>query len=318
MSKAKISLAGVLAFLAALGYGFIAFLGQNYLKLGDTQTALINAVLIMLSLYVLALLVRFAKKAHNNFNTMIMLERLLLVVYILLSIYLIKPFSHFFHVYAQKADIQKAVLADIRNAEGMYGEYEGKAKSRMKMYEIKLQAIISAKRSGFNPPEYKTCNFTAGNENETVITLKNILNKKLFPSNYKEIKKADSVWLMLSSSSIENWKPIAVVDVVNNLEKNISSRTEQLKGYMSFKAICEDSASITPYNPQFSFTNVQAKFKQPGQPGAISAVVALLLSILILLDYWVAKRDFRNENSLIPFLSNSNQNSSDNKGSIFD
>jgi hypothetical protein len=318
MSKARISLAGVLAFLAALGYGFIAFLGQNYLKLGDTQTALINAVLMMLSLYVLALLVRFAKKAHNNFNTMIMLERLLLVVYILLSIYLIKPFSHFFHVYAQKSSIQNAVLADIQSASGMYQDYEQKANSRMVMYEVKLKSIVSAKQSGFNPPEYKTCSFTAGNENEIINTLKNILRRKLFPSNYKQIKIVDSTYLISSKIDVEKWKPIAVVDVVNYLEKNISSRTEQLKGYMSFKAICEDSASITPYNPQFSFTNVQAKFKQPGQPGAISAVVALILSVLILLDYWVAKRDFRNENSLIPFLSNSNQNSSDNNGSIFD
>lgn len=317
MSKAKISLAGVLAALAALGYGFIAFLGQNYLKIGDAKDALLMAFLMMFSLYVLVLMARATKKVHNNFKRMIMVERLLVLSYIALCFCLIKPFSHFFHVYSKKSSIQKVVLADIDKAKGMYKVYEQNAHSRIAKYDIKLNSIIKAHSLNFNPPLYDQLGFNPSIENQQAGTLLNVLKGKLFPANYKAQKTADSVWLNMAKESIENWKPIAVVDVINNFEKNISIRINQLRGYTAYMANAEDSAAIIPYDPGISLTNVQGKFKKEGQPGVLAIAIGLILCLLMMLDYMVTDRDFKNEQTLLGFKIGKNNNKrGDNKFTV--
>jgi hypothetical protein len=311
MSAVKISLAGVLSLLAALGFGFFCFVSQNYLLLGNTISALTYSILMMVAVYGLAFVARKTKIASSNFRTFIMVERFVLILYIGISVLFIQPFSQFFNVYEKREGIQKKVLSNIGQADGMFEEYETYANNRIKMYKDRLIDIVDNYNKRIDTKKYNECGFVQGQEPGQVLNKVNILKAKLYPTNYKEIKQTDSIWLVVSKESIQKWRPIAVVDVVKNLDKNINSRNDELKSFMKFQAGCEDSVSVTPYNLHFSFSNVKGAFQTKEKPNLIAIVVAVGLYFLILLDYFVAQRHFRNGEKILVFKFNNSKREED-------
>lgn len=290
MSPSKFSLADLLTVLAALGFGFFCFLSFNFLSLGETVPSIVWAVVLALLLGGLALGAKLLKRTSRNFKTRIIWEWILLLLFVIMAFVSIFPFSHFFAVSEQKADIQQKVTANITQAEGLFADYENYANNRLDIYKSRLNSVVAAK--SVNPGEYREYGFVDGTADSKQVENKLFtLEAKLFPSNYQEMKSVDSSWLADSKVTIAKWKPISIVNVINKVETNLTAWKDELKQFSSsFKAegeVAED------FDYSLTFNDITDKFITLGSPTMFSIVIAIGLYLLMLLSYFITKRHTR-------------------------
>ena len=290
MSQSKFSLADLLTVLGTLGFGFFCFLSINFLTLGDTTTSIIWAVTISLILGGLAFGVKLLKRTSRNFKTFIIWEWVLILLFIVVAFFAIIPFSHYFVVTAQKENIQKKVVSNITQVEGLFIAYESYADDRLNIYKSRLNSIVEAKR--VNPEEYKNYGFVGRTDDNTQVESKMFSMKaQLYPSNYLEMKQIDLAWLSDSKDKVTNWSPTGIVKVVNTLKVEISSWNEQLKSNSSFRAKGE---TATDFNFPLSFDDVSKRFYKSTNPNPLALIIAIGFFGLLMLSYIITGRHTKN------------------------
>lgn len=286
MSQSKFSLADLLTVLGTLGFGFFCFLSVNFLTLGDTTTSIIWAVLISVIVGSLAFGVKLLKRTSRNFKTFIIWEWVLIFLFVVVAFFAIFPFSHYFVVTAQKEGIQKKVVSNITQAEGLFIAYESYADNRLNIYKSRLNSIVAAKR--VNPEEYKNFGFVEGTDDNTQVENKMFsLKAQLYPTNYPQMKQIDSAWLSDAKDKVTSWSPIGIVQVVNTLKSEISSWNEQLKSYSSFRA---NEETATDFDFQLSFDDVSGIFNMKTIPNTLALIIGIALYLLMFLSYFITKR----------------------------
>ena len=287
MSQSKFSLADLLTLLGSLGFGFFCFLSINFLTLGDTFISLIQASVITLILGGLAFGLRLLKRAGGSFKTCIILEFVLCGLFLLSAYAATFPFSHYFSVYVQKAEIQEVILSNINQAEGLYTEYEAYYKKREKRYEDHLKSVVKAK--GVCPSCYNSLGFNSAIQDDINIKQRiEILDAQLNPPNYKIIKEENLTWLYASKEYVVNWSPLRIIEVVNTLESEISSWEAQLIELSEWSAPNE---SAEDYYSNLVDTDVSNNFSELKSPKPLSLVLAIGFYVIMLLSYFVSKRD---------------------------
>lgn len=289
MNQSKFSLADLLTVLGAIIFGFFCFLSFNFISLGETVLSVVWASVLAIILGGLALIAKLLKRTSRNFKSCIIWEWVVLFLFVCMAFIATLPFSHNFTVYENKSDIQQKVVRNITQAEGLFTDYEKYASNRLKIYKSRLNSVSSAKN--VNPNEYREYGFVDGTDDDTQIKNKIFsLKAQLYPSNYLDIKTADSAWLASSKSTIENWKPIGIVTVINELEKNITDWNSQLKQFSSFRAKGEVA---NDFEVSLTFTDVINQFSELDSPTIFSLVTALFLYVLMLFSYYITRRDSR-------------------------
>lgn len=286
MKQSKFSLADLITVLAAISFGFFCFLSFNFLTMGETKTSILVAVVIALILGGLAFGAKLLKRTDRNFKTCIIWEWVLLFLFVVAAIFAIKPFSHFFVVSSQKEDIQKEVIANIEQAEGMYNNYKNYADNRLKIYESKLNSVVMAKKT--NPDEYREYGFEEGTEDKTQVENKLFtLRAKLYPSNYEEVASANMEWMNKAKSTVNSWKPIGLVDVIKAVKENLTQWKTDLIKDAEFRA---DGEIAEDYEYPLSFNDVTGKMTQLGSPNWVSILCSVGLCFLMIVSYIVTKR----------------------------
>jgi hypothetical protein len=289
MNQSKFSFADLFTVLAAVGFGFFCFLSLNFLSLGKTVPSIIWAAVLALILGGLTLGAKLLKRTSRNFKTCIIWEWVLLVLFVVMAFVAVHPFSHYFAVSEQKSEIQQKVTANITQAEGMFTDYENYANNRLYIYESKLKSIVAGK--SVNSTEYNNYGFVAGTDDNTQIENKMFtLQAQLYPSNYKEIKQTDSAWLAHSKTIVADWKPIGIVTVMNEVERNLTSWKEQLKEFSSFRAQGEIASN---FDYTLTFDDATNRMKYLGSLTSLSMLYAVCLYALMLLSYFITKRHTR-------------------------
>ena len=287
MSQSKFSLADLLTLLGSLGFGFFCFLSINFLTLGDTFISLIQASVITLTVGGLAFGLRLLKRSGGSFRTCIILEFVLCVLFLLSAYAATLPFSHYFSVYVQKAEIQEVILSNINQAEGLYTEYEDYYKKREKHYEDHLKSVVILK--GVCPSCYNSLGFNSAIQDDINIKQRiEILDAQLNPPNYKIIKEENLTWLYASKEYVVNWSPLRIIEVVNTLESEISSWEAQLIELSEWSAPNE---SAEDYYSNLVDTDVSNNFSELKSPKPLSLVLAIGFYVIMLLSYFVSKRD---------------------------
>ena len=291
MKDTKFSLADLLTLTAALVYGFVCFLSFNFDSLGDSRQSMLWAGLIALLLGGLALGIKLLKRASTNFKFTIIMEWVLLLPFVLASLIFMPFFAHFFAVSAQKDSIQANINNGLDDAESMYTAYKKYADNRLKVYENQLLSVAAAKE--INPSSYSQYGFWGDTHDSIQISTKvdDILEPKLYPSNYEAIKENNLVWLNKAKKSVQEWKPIGVVGVVNELNANINKWKEELISYSSFKAQGEEpevfdyALTLEEVSDQF----VVGAAKVP----ILAYILSLSLCLLMLFSYIITPRHTR-------------------------
>lgn len=288
MNISKFSLADVLTILTSIGFGFICFLGANFNTLGNINVSIILSVVIALLLSGTALGAKLMKRTSRNFKSSFVWEIIFLILFTMFTVsFAYTVFPHYFVVSEQKSEIQNKLIASITQAENMFKEYEEYAENRESLYRNKLKSVVYAK--DVNLIEYNSFGF----ERNTVTDVKQIENKmftvhaELFPSNFKEMKTADSTWLTNSREIVETWKPIGIVNVLNDVEQNSKDWLGQL---VKLSSIREKGENTQDFKYNLTFDNAKKHFTTLGDPTAMSISLAVLAYLLMLISYFVSKR----------------------------
>ena len=291
MNTSKISLADLLTLLTALGYGFICFLGINFYSLGNINRSVILALIITLVLGGAALGAKIMKRTSKHFKSSFVWEIILLILFTVFSaLFSYTVFPHYFVVTEQKNDIQNKLTASITQAENMFTNYEEYAQNRESLYRNKLKSVVYNK--DVNPQEYSKFGF----ESNSVSDQKQIDNKMftvhadLFPSNYLDMKKADSTWLANSREIVDTWKPIGIVNVLNDVEQNSKNWLAELIKLSAVREMGELDMQTKDFNCKLTFDSAKNHFTTLGEPTLLSIGLAILAYLLMLLSYFISKR----------------------------
>jgi len=289
MNQSKFSLADLLTVLGAIIFGFFCYLSFNFISLGETTLSVVWASALALILGGLALIAKLLKKTSRNFKSCIIWEWVILFLFVCMAFIATLPFSHNFAVYEKKSDIQQKVVKNITQAQGLFTDYEKYASNRLTIYKSRLNSVVASKN--INPKEYKDYGFVDRTDDITQIKNKIFsLKAQLYPSNYQDIKIVDSTWLSSSKSTIENWKPIGIVTVINELDNNLTDWKNQLKQFSSFRA---EGEVADDFDFSITFADVTNKFTELDSPTIFSLAVALFLYFLMLFSYYITRRDSR-------------------------
>lgn len=298
MSQLKISLAGVLAILSALAFGFVCFLGLNFYSLGNMNQSITVAAIIAGLLIALALGAKKLKQTTRNFKTFLVFEILLLVL--LTGVFTLstwRVFSHYFVVSEQQEVIKNKLEASISQAQNMFTTYESYADSRLSTYQGTLHSVVNNR--GINPQQFADFGFVSDVNNNTQINTKMFAARAdLYPSHYSNtvnndgIKEVANKWLTNANSKVMNWKPISIVNITNNIEANSDNWLSELKGFSSTRQPQEQADDFT-YS--LSFSDVKTHFTTLGKPTVLSVGLAALGYLLLLLPWFITKRDSRSQ-----------------------
>jgi hypothetical protein len=294
MNQSKFSLADVITILTALWFSFICFLGINFYSLGNTKQSIILSAIIFISLCSTTLGAKLLKRTSRNFKICFIWEVILLILFTgFMLFFSYSPFPHYFVVSDKKADIQKKLTAGIIQAENMFTEYERYAKIRENLYKSKLRSVANAK--AINPSKYAEYGF----KNNGIADSKQIDNKTftlhadLFPTNYsdtisdKGIKEVATGWLIDAKSKVNTWKPISILNVVNNVENESKNWLNTL---VELSSVREKGEQAENFVYPLSFDSVKKNFETLGKPSPISIGLSVLAYVLMLLSWFVAKR----------------------------
>ncbi len=315
MNQSKFSLADVLTVLTALIFGFISFMGANFLNLGkDTVWGMNNtAGCIVIALFCSGLLfatafgAKLLKGTNRNFKIYFVGEILLLILFVLFAVFFVtkaSPFTHYFTVTEQESAIRSKLNSNISEAENMFVKYEIYSTDREKNYELKLQTIILPGIS--NPDKYTKFGFdsTSGVTDQFQITSKMItFHQDLFPNHYTDtisrngIKEVASKWFQDAKNTTNSWKPIGIVGVVTEIEKKSNDWLNTLVTFSKARGPGENTSQIYdfPSGDVVQFNDVKTHFTKLKNPSPLTVVLALLAYVLMLLSWFVTKRSTKSD-----------------------
>jgi len=118
-----------------------------------------------------------------------------------------------------------------------------------------------------------------------------IIHADLFPTTYSGggtgIKDVATKWLEDAKKTTESWKPISIVAVVNEVEKNSQGWLNALIGFSKKREQCEQAED---FDYSLSFANVKTDFQTLGKPTALTIGLAALAFVLMLMSWFITKR----------------------------
>jgi hypothetical protein len=118
----------------------------------------------------------------------------------------------------------------------------------------------------------------------------------LFPTNYSDtsanngIKEVATEWLQNAKNITSSWKPIGIVGVVKDIEKN---STNWLTTLIKLSQVREQGEQATDFEYSLSFEAVKTHFTKLARPTVLSLGLAVLAFVLMLLSWLVTKRSTR-------------------------
>ena len=264
-----------------------------------TKGCIVMAVVIFLLLFGTAYGAKLLKRTSRNFKTNFIMELILLLLFVLFAIFFTtksSPFTHYFTVKAQKVEIKSKLQTNIKQAEKLFAEYEVYAGNRANLYKNKLKSVANAK--DINPNEYTEYGFTNNgvSDNKQIDNKMFIVYADLFPTNYSDtvarsgIKEVATEWLDDAKDISNGWKPIGLVGIVKDVEKN---STNWLYTLVTLSQAREQGEQALDFEYPLSFDDLKSHFNQLGKPSWLSLGFAIFAYILMLLSWFVTKRSTR-------------------------
>lgn len=296
MKQSKFSLADLLTLLTAVVFGFFCFLGENFLTLGNTNTSVIWAVLVTLSLTVTAFSAKLFKRASRNFRINFILELIALLLFTVITVYFsYTSFPHYFNVTAKKTIIQQKLSLSISQAENMFSDYESEVNTREYMYKANLQSAVTTFRSGLGKSDYDKYCFVNGpiSDSEQIDNKLFTLDKLLLPPYYsdtstlKGIKEVATSWLKKAKIITSTWSSVSIVSVINDVEKNSINWRTQLVNLYQVRA---NGEIYNNYYYNLTFEDVKKYFTTKEKPTLLTMILAVVAYLLMLMSYMVSIR----------------------------
>lgn len=289
MNKFRITFADVLSYVALCAFGFISFLGFNFMWNGNSTKSSVWSFFMCILLLIVVVVINKVKSAKRNFRRNAYIEISIFILYLFVSYFTIIPFFHYFTVENRKEQIKTKVVEDIENAMGMFDEYESYANERITLYESQLNtAIIGQNQANAN---YLSLGFvnTGESNNDQKKRLMRIFEDDLMPDKYDSTKVQAQKWLDHAKETAIQWNPIGLMGVVNAIESESNSWLDDLKEYSE----STDKADEGSFDYSITFNSVKEELTKKASPSLFGLLCAIFVHSVILLPYWFGVRDNR-------------------------
>ena len=310
MNKSRITISAVLTLIGVLIFGLISFFGTMYLQSGNLKMSILYPALYSFGLLLTIVLATYFKSQRFNFQKNSLRELIFILLYIVISVFSVKGFVHFFTVQERKKEIATKIEENISNVENMFVQYEERVNERVLAFDGFLDATIAGK----NQPLYLKY-FVVGGPDETYQKNNKINSFKddLKPAEYDTMKFLAFEWLKKSKQTILDIKPIGIIDVLNNFDSNSNKWYAKIKEYDKTVNTFTDEAVTPPFNYNLNFTSVNDELTIQKAPTLKSIIYLLLTHLLILFVYLLAIRDGRSLGFMQSIFSKEN-NTTKGKG----
>lgn len=294
MKQSKFSLADLLTIVGAVAFGFICFLGLNFIQMGDDRKSITLASAFTIVLLLCAFGAKLLKRSDHNFRTSVTFEFILITLFTLILVTLsISPFPHFFNVTSQRYEVKKNLKASINQAKNMFEEYEAYASRRENLYRNNLRSVVAAKNT--MPSAYARYGFSSSEVSDE----KQIENKMftihadLFPTNYCDtithngIKDIAQDWLEYAGNAVDLWKPIGIPRIAKEVQEESEKWRNTLVDYSKVR---EKGEEANDFEYALSFSEVEDILTEEKAPCAISIILSIILWGVMMFSWMITKR----------------------------
>ncbi|MBK9480388.1 MAG: hypothetical protein IPO02_00030 [Bacteroidetes bacterium] len=290
MKKAIFSYTDLLIVIGAFVFGWNCFYGYYYTTLGDFKQSITYSLIIIVVLAILAFLLANRKRVDRNFKSNFIIEMILLLCFFAFGLFFaLRPFTHKFVVSEKKVEIQQKLNNSIDSLSNLFSRYEIYANSRISLYKSELQSVVNAKI--VKPTAYTAYGFVNGKPDEKQIGTKLFtLKAKLFPSNFDDMKKNESIWYNEAKNAIDIWREKSVVDISNKVGANGNVSITLLQDLSKFRAPNEQCDDFSFDSPNVSINHL---FTKTGIIPITSLIYAFLTYLLLLSSYLISRRSTR-------------------------
>jgi hypothetical protein len=290
MNKSRITISAVLTLIGILVFGLISFFGTIYLQSGNLKMSILYPAVYSFGLLLTIVLATYFKSQRFNFQKNALRELIFILLYIVISVFSVKGFVHFFTVQERKKEIGTKIEENISNVENMFVQYEERVNERVLAFDGFLDATIVGKNS--NQPLYLKY-FVVGGPNESFQKNNkiNFFKDDLKPAEYDTMKFLALEWLKKSRQTILDIKPVGIIDVLNNFESNSNEWYAKIKEYDKTINTFTDEAVPPPFNYNLNFMSINDELTVQKAPTLKSIIYLLLTHLLILFVYLLAIRD---------------------------
>lgn len=279
----KFTFADLITFVSALAFGFLMYLSYNFATLGNNLESITYALIMALVLFLLAFGAKFLKRSNGNFKTSIIVEYVFLGFYLFAAFIFFEGtrFSHFFSVTDNKQEIVSTMNTNLENTKQMFNSYDYYKNTRVVRYKTLLSEVCESQ--DIDIEKYKEFGFDSLVDcNEQVERGKDLLNAKINQNLY------DEQWFNDATRAINNWKPITVVNYVNDISSKTDNWYNSLVELSMYRAKGEVGAEDFSYT--LSINDSKELFKKDYGHTALSRIIALLLYVLMITSYFISSR----------------------------
>jgi hypothetical protein len=238
------------------------------------------------------------KRTNRNFKIRRIWEILFLFLFTAFTVcFTYFPFSHYFSVTNNEVEIQSKLSKNLGQVDKLYEDYQ-------KYYEIQKvnqeggldSAILNFELDHDTSQflEFGLIQKTQDDDLSYDAQKRSFIEKfkrDLFPRDFNEKRKKDSIYVENSRNIIYNWKykPIGIFEIIKNLENVIASTKEQLINLSK-----NGDHKIDSFAPVTSVGELKTLFETIGKPTITSLVLGFVVWVLMLLSYFTSNRSTKN------------------------
>ncbi|MBR5102902.1 MAG: hypothetical protein IK092_07235 [Muribaculaceae bacterium] len=296
MNNSKFSIALVISILALLFYAFISFMGMVYWQNGKITLALLLAIALVA--VVLCCVVMMCKGRATRWKRIGTASQVFfgLIILVALGVSTI-PFTHFMNMLEHKQKVTLAFDEAVRCSTEMDSCYDAYVEKRCDEYHNRLASLKVAQST--NPTEYAEVIGFAGGDSpvEKVQYLERGLEQALKGDSLESTRVKKNEWAQ-EVRNFSMWN-IATIANLNSLDEKMAQWRDRYAELSRYRTRGVDYPEFTYNNYNTKTAELKAMITKVGGPGWVAILAALICFGLLLLPYFLTKRDLAAKESTI-------------------
>lgn len=276
----------IIAFVSLMFIGYVTFMSAIYFTGADFGIALICVLLEMLVFGGMLMLIQKMKTVQNKFKRNIWIERLLLLVFVVMSYVAYWGFAKFWSVQAQEELVSSRFVAATEVADTLFNRYDEYCNIRQTCYSKNMQSMYLGIPDRGLIVEI----------NDTALAI------KLRPESYYVLRKEANKWILRSSQGVSVWN----VFMLGNARK---LRSALLAWHASLQKLAGGTLKDETYTLNFDeeaacYKIINTRIDQleevfHAEDLSPISFIAIPLFLLLLLPYFIQIRYYRSTYTLL-------------------
>lgn len=277
--------------------GGLIFVSEYFLYAGSLFPGFVYAIVIpVVLLILLGVLVRIKKVSIPLcFQKYATIEVGLIAAIVLIALYSITVFNHYFTVVGRTDQITGKLNTQLSQTSAMYDDYNNYAANRTANYERWLKQVESNKY--FDMASYISAGFNR--PNVTVSMLVNDFNADI--TSPAVVKEASLKWVGEIQKKANGWGLILLMPRVKEIQTELEKQKAEL---VTKDKSRNEGRNDKGWSFNLQFDDLLSGFTSKGDLNGLSFVAGVMILFFYLLPYLAVKRDGRHKGLFIELLKN--------------